>query len=169
METVDCPNGHGGVRAELTEMFADAAQQVGMPRSFGEIFGLIYASTCPLTFADVVTGLGISKGSVSQGLRFLRAVGAIRRIEVTGDAREHFVPETELRRLLAGLLQARVRAPLESASLRLKSLQQRLDTSDAPDDQFLRQRIESLQVWHRSAVFALPLLQRFLGRSATAT
>jgi DNA-binding transcriptional regulator GbsR (MarR family) len=142
---------------------AEAVQQIGLSNSVGQIFGVIYGSPQPLAFSDVVSSLELSKGSVSVGLRFLRDLGAIKIVAVPGDRRELFVPETELRRLMAGVVQTRLRAPLESGAQRLKAIQRRFATSDEPDREFLRQRLESLQAWHGKALFFLPLVQKFLG------
>ena len=35
-----------------------------------------------------------------------------------------------------------------------------------PQREFLEQRIDSLRIWHRKALHALPLLQLFLGRQS---
>jgi len=140
-----------------------AVQQFGFSRSVGQIFGVVYCSSAPLAFADVVASLELSNGSVSQGLCYLREFGAIQLVKVSGDRRELYAAETELRRLLVSALQARLRVPLESGSARLKVIKKRLRNSNEPDREFLSQRLESLQTWHRKALLILPLVQRFLG------
>lgn len=78
------PASPGALRArqefaeECVELFAEVVQLLGVPRSVGQIYGLLYASPEPLSFSDIVEQLDISKGSVSQGLQFLRSLGAIR-------------------------------------------------------------------------------------------
>jgi hypothetical protein len=52
-------------------------QVFGVPKSVGQIYGLLYASPEPLSFSDIVERLEISKGSASQGLQLLRSLGAI--------------------------------------------------------------------------------------------
>jgi DNA-binding transcriptional regulator GbsR (MarR family) len=116
-----------------------------------------------MAFGDVADKLDLSNGSVSQGLRFLREFGAIKTVKIVGDRRELFTAETELRRLLVGALQTRLRAPLESGAERLKVIKKRLRNSTEPDREFLFQRLDGLQVWHRKALLILPLVQRFLG------
>ena len=140
-----------------------AVQQFGFSKSVGQIFGVVYCSPEPLAFADVAEKLDLSNGSVSQGLRFLRELGAIKMVKLPGDRRELFAAETELRRLLLAALQTRLREPLESGSVRLKALKKRLRSSTEPDREFLSQRLDSLQTWHRQALLVLPLVQRFLG------
>ena len=153
-------------QVEIVELCADAVQQLGFSRSVGQIFGVIYGSPRPLAFADVVARLGISNGSVSQGLRFLRELGAIRPVEDPEGRREVFVAETELRKLLGGVLEHRFRAPLEAGAARLAEMELRLVDADEPQREFLEQRIDSLRIWHRKALHALPLLQLFLGRQS---
>ena len=68
-------NGTAGVAElenEIVEHFADLAAMLAQPRSYGQIYGLLFASTQPLSFTDIVERLDLSKGSVSQGLKALR-------------------------------------------------------------------------------------------------
>lgn len=74
------------VETELIAIFADLSAALGLPRSLGQIYGLAYASVEPICFDDVVSKLGLSKGSASQGIRVLRELGALR-VAPPGDAR----------------------------------------------------------------------------------
>jgi DNA-binding transcriptional regulator GbsR (MarR family) len=148
---------------EIVQVCEAAVVQFGFARSVGQIFGVVYCSPKPLAFAEVAAILELSNGSVSQGLRFLREFGAIKAVSVPGDRRELFAAETELRRLLVGALQTRLREPLEAGSVWLKALKKRLRNSTEPDRGFLLQRLDSLHTWHRKVLLILPLVQRFLG------
>jgi hypothetical protein len=64
-------------QSECIELFAEVVYALGLPRSIGQIYGLLYASPLPLSFSDIVERLDISKGSASQGLQLLRTLGAI--------------------------------------------------------------------------------------------
>ena len=61
--------------------FAEIVQLFGIPKSVGQIYGLLYASPKPLGFTAIVERLEISKGSASQGLQLLRSLGAINEAE----------------------------------------------------------------------------------------
>ena len=63
--------------SEIVAVFADLVVLLGLPKSMGEIYGFVFASAEPPTFADIEQKLGLSKGSVSQGLRALRELGAV--------------------------------------------------------------------------------------------
>src|SRR4051812_43994893 len=89
---------------DLVMHFQDLAGAVGLPRSFGEIYGLLYASTRPLSFTEIQEKLELSKGTVSQSLRALREIGAVRRDTDSHERRDNFVAETELRNLIGAFL-----------------------------------------------------------------
>jgi len=153
------------VQTGMIDVFAGAAVQLGLPKSLGQIYGLLYASPTPLAFREIADQLEISAGSASQGIRVLRDLGAIHPAEVPDDRREHFTPELSLRRLLGGVLKTRVQGPLESGAVKLQALGSRLEWAGVsePDAEFLRGRLESIQTWHRKAKLMLPLLRTFLG------
>ena len=62
---------------ECVAFFSEVVQVFGVPKSLGQIYGVLYASPEPLSFSDIVERLDISTGSVSQGLQLLRSLGAI--------------------------------------------------------------------------------------------
>jgi DNA-binding transcriptional ArsR family regulator len=62
----------------VVAFFTDAAQLLGVPYSVAAIYGVIFASPEPLTFSDISARLDLSKGSISQGLKALRDIGAVR-------------------------------------------------------------------------------------------
>jgi hypothetical protein len=62
---------------QVVGFFVDAADLLGVPKSVAAIYGIVFASPQPLSFADIEVRLDISKGSISQGLRVLREIGAL--------------------------------------------------------------------------------------------
>jgi HTH-type transcriptional regulator, glycine betaine synthesis regulator len=107
---------------EVIAIFVQMSQTLGAPRSLGEIYGLLFASPQPLAFTDISDRLSLSKGSVSQGLRFLRSVGAITPVVVVGDRKEYYEPVVELRALVSGFLKERINPQLETWGARAKAL-----------------------------------------------
>ncbi len=107
---------------EIITIFVKMAQTLGAPRSLGEIYGLLFATVQPLSFQDIHDRLDLSKGSISQGLRFLRTVGAIQSVSVPDDRREYFEPVVELRALVGGFLKERINPQLAEWGVRAKAL-----------------------------------------------
>jgi len=81
-----CAGKPGDFQSECIELFAEVVYALGLPRSIGQIYGLLYASPVPLSFSDIVERLEISKGSASQGLQLLRSLGAINLADVKRQA-----------------------------------------------------------------------------------
>ena len=84
------------VERSIIELFVDGVRVIGLPKSVGEIYGLLFASRDPLSLDDLVMRLGISKGSASQGLRMLRGLGAVTETEgQPGGRRTYFRAEVQ--------------------------------------------------------------------------
>ena len=148
------------VEAEMIEFFVRLAHMLGAPKSVGEIYGLLFVSLEPLSFDDIMGRLAISKGSVSQGLKVLRALGAARTAYVPGDRRDRFVAETELRKLMSGLLREQIAPHLASGEERLSRIGKMINTVPADKRDEFKHRVGKLKAWHSKARMLLPLIQK---------
>jgi len=139
-------------------------QLFGVPKSVGQIYGLLYASPEPLGFPDIVERLEISKGSASQGLQLLRSLGAIIEAEQKDSATRGvaYEPELRLRQLVTGVLRERI-APMATTGAdslkRLKAL-----AEQAPENaKFYLGRAKQLETWRKRFTTVMPLLTALLG------
>lgn len=167
--------------SECVDLFASVAASLSVPKSIGQIYGLLYASPEPLGFSEIVDRLDISKGSVSQGLNLLKGLGAI--IELGPNRRRNsspdypgtdgtvrnvkavFEPELSLRRLVSGVLRERI-APLAVAGGgRLQNLN-RLAREAGGDQRFYTERVRQLDGWRRRLRTVLPVIVALLGSKA---
>ncbi len=158
--------GLSDLERDLVAVFVDLVGVFGLPRSYGEIYGLLFASPRPLSFTDIQARLDLSKGSISQGLHALRDIGAIRPAPGSDPRREHFVPETELRQLLTGFLQGTIQPALKQGGARIDDVRTRHKATLAArteENRLVLGRIEKLQGWHRKAGAVLPIVSKFLG------
>jgi HTH-type transcriptional regulator, glycine betaine synthesis regulator len=149
---------------QVIDFFADGVRVLGLPRSIGEIYGLLFISTTPLSLDDLVERLAISKGSVSQGLRTLKTLGAIREATPNGNRRTYYQPAVDLKRLAGGFIKEQIRPHLESGKSKLEELTHTIDTIDDPQRRdFVRERVDRLDNWMRKSAHVLPVLQKLLG------
>jgi len=154
---------------ELIAVFVQITQTLGLPRSLGEIYGLLFASPQPLAQQDIVSRLGISKGSVSQGLRFLRTIGAIQPAPDANERRECFVPVVELRALVGGFIRERITPQLSAWTDRTQKISLhdfKVGEQSAPspaDLNLINNRLEKLKTWHQRAELVLPLMGKLIG------
>ena len=134
----------------MIEIFVRGANLIGLPRSVGEIYGLLFCADGALTFEDLGDRLGISKGSVSQGLKLLRQLGAVKVQYVAGSRKDHYIPELSIKRLVQGFLRDQFAPHVESGRERLA--QARALAEKEPDPAVRKhalQRIDTLQVWQK--------------------
>ncbi len=137
---------------------------LGLPKSVGEIFGVLYGSPKPLTMFDIIDRINISKGSASQGLKMLRTLGAVREVSCDDDRKTYFEADVELKKIVGGFIREEIRPHLRSGKERLQSLNAELEHIDDPElKEFYEERIERLGRWSKKANLVLPILQKFLG------
>jgi DNA-binding transcriptional regulator GbsR (MarR family) len=110
--------------------------------------------------------LGISKGSTSQALNTLKRQKAIKPVYIQGDRRDHYEPETQLRRLISGFLNEQVLPHLETNKNRLEHIET-LASQDAPSSSEIRARLKRLNRWVQQSEKVLPLLTQFFGKENT--
>lgn len=155
------------IERQVISIFVDGVKVLGLPRSIGEIYGLLFISPTPLSLDDLVQRLQISKGSASQGLRTLRGLGAVREADSTapGERRTYYEAATELKRLAGGFIREQIRPHLDSGRSKVSGLDATISAIEDPAErEFTRERIERLDQWMRKAGKVLPILQKLLGQ-----
>lgn len=160
------------IESEFVRFFVQMANSLSLPRSVGEIFGLLFAADSPVAFDEVVRRLGISKGSVSQGLRMLVEIGAASTVYVPGDRRTFYQAETSMRKLFGGALNRALRPHLEGNRESLASLEKCIEEDARLSEEDLRhyeKRLGSLRVWNQKALQLLPLLETLFSISSPAS
>lgn len=146
----------------MVDFFVDAAELLGVPKSVAAIYGIVFASPEPLSFSEISARLNFSNGSVSQGLRVLREIGAILPTHSDRDRLERFAPDLKLRKLVIHFLEQRLEKQLDSGSQRLAGLNRAVPTADRKAAIELNRRLKSLGDWHARARQLLPVARAFL-------
>ncbi len=150
---------------QVVAFFVDGVRVLGLPRSIGEIYGLLFISQTALSLDDLVLRLHISKGSASQGLRMLKSLGAVREAAGGAERRTYYQPAIELKRLAGGFIREQIRPHLESGKTKISRLAETTqDIDDPARRKFLSERVERLETWMRSGGRVLPVLQKLLGQ-----
>jgi DNA-binding transcriptional regulator GbsR (MarR family) len=144
------------------DLFVRTARLFGVSKSVGEIYGLLFISPEPLPL-DMIRGrLRMSSGSASQGLRMLRTVGAVRTAYMPGDRRDHFLVETNLRKITTGFLREKVEPNLVSHEERLQRICDLLQEIPAESRSEVEARLQILETWRRRARALLPVMMKGL-------
>jgi len=151
------------VEVEVIHLFVQLSRALGQPPSVAEIYGLLFISPCPLPQDDFPERLNLSKGSASQGLRYLLDLGAVRTVYVAGDRRAHYEAVAELRNLVNRFLRQQVLTYFDDSEERLDRIQAGARELPASEREFALARIRMLKSWQRNAKRLLPLILLILG------
>ena len=109
------------------------------------------------------TRLQLSRGSASEGLRWLRSLGAVNQVYLPGIRKEHFIAETSLRKLASGYLRDRIDPHLENGPTRLSVLESSIDPS-SPSAHFEKSRLGQIAGWYKFFGKVLPLIKALAGK-----
>jgi len=148
---------------EVIALFVRMADLLNLPRSVGEIYGILFISSDPLCLDDCRLRLNISKGSTSQGLKILRSFGAIRTVYIPGDRKDYYVAETSLRKIASGFASEQIQPHVSSGKDRIERIRSLLEEYDGSEQSDLQDKVDLLENWQNRAGKALPLILKLIG------
>ena len=168
IERVETPEGAraarlNGVETEVIHLFVQLSRALGQPPSVAEIYGLLFISPQPLPQDEFIERLNLSKGSASQGLRYLLDLGAVRTVYVAGDRRVHYEAVAELRNLVNRFLRQQVLTYFDDSTDRLGRILAGARELPGGQRDFALSRVRLLKSWEKNAKRILPFILAVLG------
>ena len=153
---------------EMVEIGGRLCQQLGLPRSTGQIFGLLYFSTEPVTLDQISSILKISKASVSTGSRQLAAWGVILKVWIPGDRKDYYEVAGDITQLAQGAYNGLIKPRIDSSKARLAELKKTLNIDIQSGKiknekaKILLTRIASMDRLHKIIFKSLPIIEKFI-------
>ena len=132
---------------------------LGLPKSIGLIYGAVFISPGPIEAGQICSKLRISRGSASQGLRFLKELGAIRSCGLNGNRAEHYEAEEHLRLALENFIVKKISPALGEIGREIEKLEKMNVESD---QQGLAEKLDALKRWYKHGKLLLPIITGFL-------
>ncbi len=151
------------IEGEVIAVFLRMADVLNLPRSVGEIYGVLFISSQPLCLDDCRIRLNISKGSTSQGLKILRSFGAIRTVYIPGDRKDYYVAETSLRKIASGFASEQIQPHVASGKDRVVRIRELLKEYESDEKDELSAKVDLLENWQHRAGKMLPLILKLIG------
>jgi DNA-binding transcriptional regulator GbsR (MarR family) len=111
---------------------------------------------------DMIDRLGISLGAVSQGLKVLRSVGAVKSVYMPGDRWDHYVADLELSKFATAFIQEELKPRLDQSLERIGTMQNLASEMEPEDRSAAGERLERLKHWLERGESMLPWLLKFL-------
>jgi DNA-binding transcriptional regulator GbsR (MarR family) len=133
------------VEVEVIHLFVQLSRALGQPPSVAEIYGLLFISPRPLPQDDFYDRLNMSKGTASQGLRYLLDLGAVRTVYVAADRRVHYEAVAELRNLAGRFVRQQILTNFEDSSTRLARIADEAQKLEDVERKFALDRVKLLK------------------------
>jgi DNA-binding transcriptional regulator GbsR (MarR family) len=155
-------------KLQLIEAVGNLCRRLGLPRTVGQIYGLLYLSPRALSLEEIAEDLGISKASASTGTRQLLTLGAIKKVWVPGNRRDLFEAVPEIGGLLRNAYREIVKPYLDAAQHRVEQVVEHLEAERdreliGPEEfAFCQQRLEALARFQKNFQSVAPLLEKLL-------
>lgn len=122
----------------------------GFPKAMGAIYGAIYLSPQPISLAELVAQVGVTKGAVSTNVRTLERLGMVHKQVQLGDRKDYYLAETDFWKIVRGVLREREQQEFDLA---LRTVSESLEMVQATDADaaeadladFYQQRMNNIQ------------------------
>ncbi len=150
------------MEVEAIEMFINFLRLIGLPKSVGEIYGLLFMAPRPMAMDEIMERLEISLGAASQGLKLLRSFGAVRVVYERGNRRDHYVADLELSKFATAFIKDELQPRTQMALERVKRMEEAMADLPEKERRVLRERLERLKHWLDKGQKILPWLVRFM-------
>lgn len=147
---------------EAIDLFIGLIRLLGMPKSVGELYGLLFISPVALPLETLMERLKMSKGSASQGLKLLRSFGAVKTVYAARDRRDHYVAEMDLSHFASNFIKGELQPHLDSGLRRLHRMEKVATKCSAENREITENRLARLRHWHEKGQAMLPWLLKFL-------
>jgi DNA-binding transcriptional regulator GbsR (MarR family) len=154
------------VEVDVIHLFVQFSRALGQPRSVAEIYGLLFVSHQPLAMDTLIERLNLSKGSASQGLKYLQDLGAVRTVYIAGERRTHYEAVAELRNLAGRFLRQQVATHFEGSEARLDRIAVHAQKLSGEQRKHVHSRVKLLRSWERNGRRVVPFILKILGGGA---
>ena len=166
---VDADFSNSKAKQEMVELGGRLSQILGLPRSTGQIFGLLYFSSNPLSLGQICDVLGISKASASTGTRQLATWGALRKVWVPGERKDYYEALEDFGQLFRAGYVTIVKPRMSSSINRLKKIEDSLKNDlesnliTSKQYKFINSRFCKIKKVHTKLVRFAPVLEKMFG------
>jgi DNA-binding transcriptional regulator GbsR (MarR family) len=132
---------------EFSQLAGQLAESFSFNKSIGQIYGLLYITSHPLSLEEISQSLSMSKGNASINLRVLESWGAVHPIAVAGTRRDHYEANRNIKEVAFRRLQEGVGRRLDTLEVALDRVLSGLDPkkNGDSDGSFQKKKIEELR------------------------
>ncbi|MCG8524847.1 MAG: hypothetical protein MI748_00590 [Opitutales bacterium] len=135
---------------------------IGLQKSVCEIYGLLLASSRPLSMEDISQRLSMSMGSASQGLKILRGLNGVSVVYLPAQRKDHYQAELDFRSIVTKFLEEEIRPFLTVAEERFSRIEEVAKVLDSSEKKLIEDRIKVFRKLNRRAKQIVPAISKIL-------
>ena len=153
---------HDQIRGRFIHEVGEFAAGLGLNRSVGELYGLLYMSPRALCLDEMAEAAQMSKASASVNVRELERWGAVRKTWVQGDRKDYYEANRNLPEIVIGRMQDGLGRRLRGLRGAIAEAQKAVDAmpADSSEKAFYGERLAELRRLEDSVQRALNNLDK---------
>jgi len=135
------------IREQFIDRVGEFAASLGLNRSVGQLYALLYMSPSPLSLDEMAEACDMSKGNASINLRELERWGAVRRVYVRGDRKDYYEPHRDVPQIVISRLREGLGRRLAALDETLEEAERQVEQmgNDAERKKFYRERLKDVR------------------------
>ena len=140
---------NNNIQVDFASITGMLAASLSLSSTIGQIYGLLYMSTAPVSLNEMVEKLGISKGAASTNVRILESWGAVKKIWVDNTRKDYYEANLDTLRIIMSRVREGISKRLSEVSKRFNSLEEhynnKLSEVNRENEEFYQNRIDMIK------------------------
>lgn len=140
------------IKDEFAEIAGQLSARLGLSRTVGQLYALLFLSHEPLCLDYMVERLKISKGSVSTNIRELEKWGAVRKVWVKGSRKDFYEANPDTLKIVIGRFKTGIQQRLNEMQeginrfeKAISEIESRLNTEDKKRAEFYKEKFRKVK------------------------
>ncbi len=122
--------------------FGEMGSRWGINRTVGQIYAMLFLANAPRHAEEICEALGLSRGSVSMGLKELASWNLVQLRHLPGDRRDYYETPRDVWAIFRTLVEERKKREIDPTLTMLRSLL--IEPANDPADRFAQARIAAM-------------------------
>lgn len=146
-------------REAVLEALEASAEQYGLNRSYGRLYGILYLEDDLVSLNELVEESGYAKSTVSSAMSALQRLHLVRRRSIPGEGRKAFYEaETDFWRVAQEFLRGEVQREIDVVTHALESAESDLEGADGERAERYLEQVRRLQTVYERGELLIELI-----------
>jgi DNA-binding transcriptional regulator GbsR (MarR family) len=139
------PESDDPIRERFIHEVGELAAGLGLSRSVGQIYALLYMSPEPVSLTGIAEACRMSKGNASTFVRELERWEAARKVCVPGERQDFYAANRDVAGIVMDRLQQGMGRRLDSVDRVIDQAREEIEEAEPDNGEFYRERLEDIE------------------------